>query len=184
MPALLKLLLLFIVSGMAFLSYYSSAAAILTIGAGAIIAKIPLRTLFRGIRSVLIVCIPVLLFRSLRFMPFRFLAAGFVEALLFTAGVIIVFCAGSLTFSVTTTAQMRDALSFGQRSSAFAAAFSLMIGFIRRFFMVWDEVDCAYRARAGKEGFHKMIIIIPLVIERMIRAAAETAYALEARGGL
>ena len=181
MPALVKLILLFLVSALAFFSYYGSGAAALIIAAGACIAKVPIRTLFRGSRGLFIVCIPVVLFRAFRFMPFKFVFSGFIDALLFIFGITVVFCAGSLFFSVTTLAQIRASLSFG-RSSLFATAFSLMIGFIRRFFILWDEIDCAYRARAGKEGFNKMVFMLPLVIEKMIGAAVETAYALEARG--
>jgi hypothetical protein len=183
MPALAKLLLLFLVSALAFFPYYGTAFALAIIGIGALIAALPPRTLLRGSRSLFIVCIPVLFFRSLRFMPFRFLFSGLEEALLFSASLIIVFCAGSLVFAVTTMAQIRSALSFGKRTTLFATGFSLMISFIPRFFIVWNEVDCAYRARAGREGFYKMRIVVPLVIEKMITAAAETAYALEARGG-
>jgi energy-coupling factor transporter transmembrane protein EcfT len=59
---------------------------------------------------------------------------------------------------------------------------SLMLGFIPRFFAVWDTAELAYRARGGKPGAAQMALLLPLVIERMIEGAMETAAALESRG--
>jgi biotin transport system permease protein len=59
-----------------------------------------------------------------------------------------------------------------------------MLGFLPRFFEIWEEVNAAYQARAGKKGIPKMLLLIPLVTERMIEIAVETALALESRGVL
>jgi biotin transport system permease protein len=57
-----------------------------------------------------------------------------------------------------------------------------MLGFLPRFFAVWEGADLAYRARLGKKGFRQLIALVPLTMERMILSAGETATALEARG--
>ncbi|MDR2313542.1 MAG: energy-coupling factor transporter transmembrane protein EcfT, partial [Spirochaetaceae bacterium] len=59
---------------------------------------------------------------------------------------------------------------------------SLMLGFLPRFFELWEAADTAYRARGGRKGPGQMRTLIPLVTERMLEAAAETAQALESRG--
>lgn len=59
---------------------------------------------------------------------------------------------------------------------------SLMLGFLPRFFEIWEAADTAYRARGGKKGPGQMKTLIPLVTERMLETAAETAQALESRG--
>jgi biotin transport system permease protein len=59
---------------------------------------------------------------------------------------------------------------------------SLMLGFLPRFFEIWEAADTAYRARGGRKGLGQMKALIPLVTERMLEAAAETAQALESRG--
>jgi biotin transport system permease protein len=59
---------------------------------------------------------------------------------------------------------------------------SLMLGFLPRFFEIWEEAKDAYTARAGKGGVSQLVVLIPLVTERMMEKAAETAGILEARG--
>jgi biotin transport system permease protein len=59
---------------------------------------------------------------------------------------------------------------------------SLMLGFLPRFFEVWDAAETAYRARGGRKGPGQIRTLVPLVTERMLEAAAETAQALESRG--
>jgi biotin transport system permease protein len=66
--------------------------------------------------------------------------------------------------------------------SRFSLGLSLMLGFLPRFFEIWEDSDVAYRARAGKKGITSLVLLIPLVTERMIEMAAETAAALESRG--
>jgi biotin transport system permease protein len=59
---------------------------------------------------------------------------------------------------------------------------SLMLGFLPRFFEVWEAAETAYRARGGRKGAGQIKTLVPLVTERMLEAAAETAQALESRG--
>jgi biotin transport system permease protein len=121
------------------------------------------------------------------------------------------FSAGSLLFSVTTMAELRDSIGKAEiairsvplavfrkskkkwaialvhrmeldKLSRFSLGLSLMLGFLPRFFEIWEDSDVAYRARAGKKGITSLVLLIPLVTERMIEMAAETAAALESRG--
>ncbi|MDR2110671.1 MAG: energy-coupling factor transporter transmembrane protein EcfT [Spirochaetaceae bacterium] len=57
-----------------------------------------------------------------------------------------------------------------------------MLGFLPRFFEIWETVNLAYQARGGKGGIPRILILLPLVTERMMEIAAETAGALESRG--
>jgi biotin transport system permease protein len=61
-------------------------------------------------------------------------------------------------------------------------AISLMLGFIPRFFSLWDEMEKAYAARGGRPGIKKLRLLIPPTAEAMLEAASETEKALEARG--
>jgi biotin transport system permease protein len=63
-----------------------------------------------------------------------------------------------------------------------ALAVSLMLGFIPRFFRLWDDMERAYAARGGRPGVKKLSRLIPPAAEAMLEAAAETEKALEARG--
>jgi biotin transport system permease protein len=74
--------------------------------------------------------------------------------------------------------EIKDSLPRGRLS----LGLSLMLGFMPRFFEIWENTELAYQARAGKKGPAQLITLIPLIIERMIECAAETALALEGRG--
>jgi biotin transport system permease protein len=120
---------------------------------------------------------------------------------------IVSFAAGALLFSVTTMQELRDSLDRagnalaegfqalrrpfspekgvppGRRHfSGFSLGLSLMLGFLPRFFERWEAVNLAFDARAGKRGLRRLIVLIPLVIERMMEMAGETAEALDSRG--
>jgi biotin transport system permease protein len=122
---------------------------------------------------------------------------------------VISFAAGALLFSVTTMRELRDSLGrfenavvnlvlslpFFSRTgngkplprqrrihNGFSLGFSLMLGFLPRFFEIWETANLACDARAGKKGFRRFLVLIPLVIERMMEMAGETSEALESRG--
>jgi biotin transport system permease protein len=120
----------------------------------------------------------VVLSRSVDTTAPEFRTGGLREALIFGWALILSFSAASLLFSVTTMTEIKDSLPPGW----FTLGISLMLGFIPRFFEIWENTELAYLARAGKKGPAQIITLIPLTIERMIECAAETAAALEARG--
>jgi biotin transport system permease protein len=99
---------------------------------------------------------------------------------------ILSFTAASLLFSVTTMTEIKDSLPRGKGRlgwlNQFSLGFSLMLGFMPRFFEIWENTELAYRARGGKPGPTQLITVIPLTIERMIECAVETASALDGRG--
>ena len=59
-----------------------------------------------------------------------------------------------------------------------------MMGFLKRFFEIWEDTELAWKNRGGKNSLSKIIFLVPLVIDRMMEKAAETAEALESRGFL
>jgi len=63
----------------------------------------------------------------------------------------------------------------------FSLGISLMLGFIPRFFEMWDDANLACDSRYCKRGLRRLFLLIPLVAERMMEASANTALALEAR---
>jgi energy-coupling factor transporter transmembrane protein EcfT len=122
---------------------------------------------------------------------------------------IISFAAGALLFNVTTTRELRDSLGrvegavvnrllalprffragkgkepppTGRAFGGFSLSLSLMLGFLPRFFEIWETANLACDARAGKRGLRRFLVLIPLVIERMMEMAGETAEALDSRG--
>jgi energy-coupling factor transporter transmembrane protein EcfT len=73
-------------------------------------------------------------------------------------------------------------LRAGLERRYFSLGIALMLGFMRKFFEHWENANCAWEARSGRRGICRIAALIPLLAERMIRSAAETARAIEARG--
>jgi biotin transport system permease protein len=135
------------------------------------------------------------------------LAGGVHQGLCF----IVSYAAGALLFSVTTMQELRDSLGRAEAGAAkglaalrraltggkgrapdpahrapgrFSLGLTLMLGFLPRFFELWESANLAFDARAGKKGFRRLVVLVPLVIERMMELAGQTAEALESRGAL
>jgi energy-coupling factor transporter transmembrane protein EcfT len=184
-----KLLALFLISTLAFaLGPPFLAAGTLLVIATSLAAGMPPRELLRGIKPLLTMALLITLCRALAVeahdgtpvFPNR---RGLMEALIFGWGIILAFCAASLFFSVTTMTEIKASLD-KLHLRRLSLALSLMLGFLPRFFALWQDAVLAYRARCGKRGLPQLIALIPLVMERMILAATETATAIEARGCL
>ena len=122
------------------------------------------------------------------------------SGLFLSAGILVCFAAASLFFAVTTTTEIRHSLaraeSFltrpfsgkkrphnaAQKQGRLSLSLALMLGFLPRFFEYWENARLAALARGSKSDVRMIMAILPLVTERMIEAAAETAEALESRG--
>ena len=186
-PAGIKLLAVMILSTVAYVSMYGLAAAIVLILAASIAAGIPPWELLKGARmlAVLSLCVMMLNFQT----P----VTGLVTAL----RIFIPFAAAALLFAVTTMRELRLSLAAleirlknlfsggrakPQRFAFFSVGISLMLGFIPRFFELWETTNLACDARVCKRGPRRLLLLVPLVTERMMEAAADTALALEARG--
>jgi biotin transport system permease protein len=182
-----KLLALFLVSTLAFaLGFPALLPGTLLVAACSLAAGIRPRQLFRGIRPLLVMALLATLCRSFAAemggaTPVFFSRRGFEAGLVFGWSILLAFCAASLFFSTTTMTQIKDSLD-RFRLQRLTLGLSLMLGFLPRFFAVWEGAELAYRARGGKKGFRQLIALVPLVMERMIISAGETATALEARG--
>ncbi|MDR3343262.1 MAG: energy-coupling factor transporter transmembrane protein EcfT [Treponema sp.] len=188
LPGSIKLLGLLLISVAAFFSLPGILVSAIIVLVGAYSAGIRPWELLRGCRSLLLMAIFVILFRSIRFTPLALNLPGFGEGLLFGLGILLAFSAGALLFSVTTMTELKDSLDVIERKvkrtgpCRLSLGISLMLGFLPRFFEVWEAANLACQARAGKNGIPRIILLIPLVTERMIEMAAETADALESRG--
>ncbi|WP_010262763.1 energy-coupling factor transporter transmembrane component T family protein [Treponema primitia] len=189
LPGGLKLLGLFLVSTLSFIFGLSALGlGTLLVIAASLAAKIRPWELLRGIRPLLVMALMVGLCRSVGLDPEResvvFLNTEGLEAsIIFGWGIILAFCAASLFFSVTTMTEIKDSLDH-LHLRRLSLGISLMLGFLPRFFTVWESAELAYRARCGKKGLTQLLTLIPLVMERMIVSAGETASALESRGCL
>jgi energy-coupling factor transporter transmembrane protein EcfT len=192
---LVKLVLFLVTSGVSFtFPPWGAVCAVVLFLTGALLSKINPLEFFHGIRFLLPIFAMILAFRSFNLNTFTFNPEGLKEALYLIWGMMTAFAGTSLFFSVTTRSELYEALSLiegkitRRKSGSFAGrslslALSLMLGFFPRFFFLWEEKDCAFRARAGRGVLKRLALLGPLV-EAMLETAKETAAALETRGVL
>ncbi|MCL2600911.1 MAG: hypothetical protein FWD88_06995, partial [Treponema sp.] len=123
-------------------------------------------------------------------------AAGFLAGLAIVFRILVIFAAAAFLFAVTTMRELRLSIAAletrlktvfcagrkRQDIAFFSLGISLMLGFIPRFFEMWETANLACRGRSCRPGLRWLLLLIPLVTERMMEAAAETVLALEARG--
>jgi biotin transport system permease protein len=193
-PAAVKLLAVIVLSTAAFASIPGLALAILLILTLSAAVRIPFWELLKGARplAVLSVCI-MLLNLNLPNISVNGLREGIIAVL----RIFVPFAAAALLFAVTTMRELRLSLAAlelrlknlfvtghkkKKTTAFFSLGISLMLGFIPRFFDLWETANLACEARSCKRGPRRLLILIPLVCERMMEAAADTALALEARG--
>jgi len=185
-PAGFKLLAVMVLSTAACVSIYGLAAALTLILAASIAARIPPWELLKGARMLALVSLCIIL------LNYQTPVVGLITAL----RIFVPFAAAALLFAVTTMRELRlslGALETGlknifarrqkpQRFAFFSLGISLMLGFIPRFFDLWETANLACDARQCKRGPRRLLLLVPLVTERLMESAADTALALEARG--
>ena len=143
--------------------------------------------LLRGSGPLFIVVIGVFIFQALEFSPLGLNLQGLMESIIFCARLGLAFAAGALLFAVTTPGEIRKSLSKAENALHLeklnlSLSISLMLGFLPRFFEVWENLNLAWKSRGGKNTPRRITVLVPLAVERMMVKAAETAEAMEARG--
>ena len=152
-------------------------------------ARIGPLALLRGSRPLLLIVLAVFVIQGVEFSPLGFSHEGLLSALIYCLRIALAFSSGALLFAVTTSGEIKKSIT---RLESFLHVeklrlglhFSLMLGFLPRFFEIWEELNLAYKSRSGKGLLPRLVTIIPILIERMMRKAAETASAMESRGAL
>jgi len=144
-------------------------------------------TLLRGSGPLFLVVFWAFLLQAVEFSPFRINLTGLLTAIIFSLRIGAAFSSGSLLFSVTTPYEIRKSLSRIEASLHIERLnlglyISLMLGFLPQFFEVWENLSLAWKSRAGKKGLSLVVTLVPIAVEKMMRKAAETAIAMEARG--
>jgi biotin transport system permease protein len=187
LPGGVKLLGLFLISTLAFVfGIPALAAGTILVIAGSLAAGIGPGKLLRGARPLLVLILMVVICRLVSRGTIGEpddLSKELAASLIFGWSIILAFGAAALFFSVTTMTEIKDSLD-RLHLKRLSLGISLMLGFLPRFFAVWENTELAYRARCGKKGPAQLRALLPLVMERMLVSAGETAAALEGRGCL
>ena len=151
------------------------------------IGRIGPHTLMRGSAPIFMIILGVFIFQGISISPLGINLEGLKETIIFSIRIGAAFAAGSLFFSVTTSGEIRKSLLrlealLHLQKLHLGLGISLMLGFLPVFFVKWEEVNLSYKSRAGKSNLSRLLVCIPLTIERMLVKAAQTAEAMEARG--
>ena len=192
-PAGIKLLFFFCLSIAVFVLHYYfifiGCAIIFTLS---IIAKIAPWKLLKGSVSIFVIIVAIILFQSLEVNfnevnPIIVHKEGLESGVLLGLRMLVSFCAGALFFTVTTMCEILRSLSAVEKflcleKLKISLGISLMLGFIPKFFEIWEQTDLAFKSRKGKGGLVKIITLIPIIIDRLMEKAAGIAEALESRG--
>ena len=205
-PAGLKFVGVMALSALAFASVPGFAASVVMIIAVSVAARIAPWELLRGAGPLLVLSAFIVLVKTVQpgapgvavlglRLPFVD-PAGFVDGIVVALRLFVPFAAAALLFAVTTMKELRHSLAVvelwlkkiffpgGNRPGIafFSLGISLMLGFIPRFFDFWEASNLACQSRSCKRGLRRLFVLIPLVTERMMEAAADTALALQSRG--
>jgi len=194
-PAGLKLLGLLALSTFAFASPAGLVFSIALLTVACAVARIPPGGLLRGSKPIMVLALAIVLVRTVGNGEAG--VEGFREGLVAALRILVVFTSAGFLFAVTTMRELRLSLAKlengvknvfsarrGKRGGIafFSLGISLMLGFTPRFFDAWETANLACRARSCRSGPRRLFVLVPLVTERMMEAAAETVLALEARG--
>ena len=196
-PAGLKLVFVIAVSTIAFASVPGLVVSILVLLAGSALTRIRLRELFKGSKPLAVLSCLIIIVKTLQVIP-AVNVSGFIEGLIISLRILATYAAAAVFFAVTTTRELRLSLTalelvvkrlfFRRRlwrrgsTAFFSMGLCLMLGFIPRFFDLWEMSSLACEARSCRRGLRRLFKLVPLVTERMMEAAADTAQALHARG--
>jgi energy-coupling factor transporter transmembrane protein EcfT len=83
-----------------------------------------------------------------------------------------------LFYKTTTGAELREALSF---MPGFSRVFSVFLSCVPDVLEAWNRAERAWKARHGKNGVQKIILLMPAFFSACFYAASQKARALAAR---
>lgn len=187
-PAGVKLIFMFLFSAGVFISsaIFLPVAVLFLIVLSVNTGILPWR-LLKGSAPLLVLCAGIFVLKTIEFSPLSINTGGLIEGSFFCLRMVISFAIGALLFATTTMTEIQKFLSFlekvpGLQKFSINLLLPLMLGFIPRFFAIWEDTELAWISRGGKNSPVKYITLIPPVISALMEKAAETAEALESRG--
>ena len=110
------------------------------------------------------------------------------SSVLLVSRLVVAMSYTSLFFRTTSNLEIRQSLervemavSFGHSHLSFSRAFALFLNFLPQLFAIWAGLDKAWRARCGKRGIRKILVLLPVFITLSMKKANDTLLALRNR---
>ena len=182
-PALLKLIILFAVPvTLHFTPIWVCFALIPTFLLLALFAGIGAGRFFRDLRPIVIYSIMIISIDVMSWLLFHRYDEIITKTSLYL--ILRLLCAVEATsvfFRTTSIYEITDLLiriPFGTVGLTVSGVLSLFLTFLPEVFATWSELETAYRARGGRKGFAKVVLLLPLLISLSINKARITYLAL------
>ena len=182
-PCWLKLIILFAVPvTLHFTPIWVCAALIPTFLLIALIAGIGAGRFFRDLRPIVIYSLMIISIDVLSWLIFHRNDEIITKTSLYL--ILRLLCAVEATsvfFRTTSIYEITDMLSripFGKAGLAVSGVLSLFLTFLPQIFATWSGLEEAYRARGGRKGIAKAVVLLPLLISLSINKARTTYLAL------
>lgn len=110
------------------------------------------------------------------------------SSVLLVSRLVVAMSYTSLFFRTTSNLEIRQSLervelavSFGHSRLSFSKAFALFLNFLPQLFAIWANLDKAWKARCGKRGIRKIIVLLPVFIALSMKKANDTLMSLKNR---
>lgn len=110
------------------------------------------------------------------------------SSVLLVSRLVVAMSYTSLFFRTTSNLEIRQTLerveltvSFGHSRLSFSRAFALFLNFLPQLFAIWTGLDKTWKARCGKRGIRKIIVLLPVFIALSMKKANDTLMSLRNR---
>lgn len=110
------------------------------------------------------------------------------SSVLLVSRLVVAMSYTSLFFRTTSNLEIRQTLerveltvSFGHSRLSFSRAFALFLNFLPQLFAIWANLDKAWKARCGKRGIRKILVLLPVFITLSMKKANDTLMSLRNR---
>lgn len=143
---------------------------------------------FYGIFIILVETAESFLYGSDFFMSFKDGTWNTNSSILLVSRLVVAMSYTSLFFRTTSNLEIRQTLerveltvSFGHSRLSFSRAFALFLNFLPQLFAIWANLDKAWKARCGKRGIRKILVLLPVFITLSMKKANDTLMSLRNR---
>ena len=128
---------------------------------------------------------------SISFSPLniKFADNALMESFMYILRIMMIFFANALFYTTTTLSSFRRTLHIYEKRICPgvppvylpSTMLMLFLKFIPLCISSWHELETAWVIRNGKKGLRQIYILLPKFIERMLKKALDTAYAMNMR---
>ena len=196
-PALLKLALLLGIAIALYLTGFGVHCLLMVVTLLLVwVSKIQLKDFLHDLRPVVFYSIFIalveaagsLLYGGVFFISFRDGAWKNNGSVLLVSRLVVAMSYTSVFFRTTSNLEIRQSLervelavSFGHSRLSFSRAFALFLNFLPQLFAIWANLDKAWKARCGKRGIRKILVLLPVFITLSMKKANDTLMSLKNR---